>query len=96
MANTTGKKFGGRQKGTANKVTTDLRTWINELLDSNRRQIATDIKKLEPQQRVMIFEKLLNYAVPKMQSVEAKFEFDKLSEEQIDLIISELTKDIQS
>jgi len=88
------QKTGGRAKGTPNKVSTDLRTWINELLDGNRRQIAKDIKQLEPQQRVMIFEKLLSYAVPKMQSVEAKIDLNKLSEGQLDVIINELTKNL--
>jgi uncharacterized protein (UPF0305 family) len=86
----------GRPKGTPNKVTTDLRTWINDLLDSNRRQIAKDIKRLEPQQRVAIFEKLLSYAVPKMQSVEAKMDFDKLTDEQLNTIINELTNRIEN
>jgi hypothetical protein len=88
------QKTGGRAKGTPNRVSTDLRTWINELLDGNRRQIVKDIKQLEPQQRVMIFEKLLSYAVPKMQSVEAKIDLNKLSEGQLDVIINELTKNL--
>jgi hypothetical protein len=97
MSRTKGtEKTGGREKGTPNKVTTDLRTWINELLDSNRRQIAKDIKKLEPQQRVMIFEKLLSYAVPKMQSVEAKIDLNRLTDEQLDTIIVELSKQVEN
>jgi hypothetical protein len=47
---------GGRPKGTPNKVTSDLRAWINELLNDNRKQIAKDIQLLEPHQRVMFFE----------------------------------------
>jgi hypothetical protein len=90
------QKTGGRAKGTPNKVTTDLRTWINELLDSNRGQIAKDIKRLEPQQRVMIFEKLLSYTIPKMQSVEAKIDLNALSDGQLDTIISELAKNIDN
>jgi hypothetical protein len=31
--------------------------------------IAEDIKRLEPQQRVAIFKKLLSYAAPKMQKI---------------------------
>jgi hypothetical protein len=89
------QKTGGRGKGTPNKVTTDLRTWINDLLDSNRQQIAKDIKQLEPQQRVMIFEKLLSYAVPKMQSVEAKIDLNRLTDEQLDTIIAEFSKQIE-
>ena len=83
-------KTGGRLAGTPNKVTTDLRGWINDLLDSNRKRITKDMKQLEPHQRVAIFEKLLSYAVPKMQSVEAKIDFNNLSDEQLDIIISEL------
>jgi hypothetical protein len=90
------QKTGGRAKGTPNKVTTDLRTWINELLNSNRRQIAADIKQLEPQQRVMIFEKLLSYAVPKMQSVEASINMNTLTDEQLNTIINKITNDLSN
>ncbi|MDR0603597.1 MAG: hypothetical protein LBG80_04750 [Bacteroidales bacterium] len=89
-------KTGGRGKGTPNKVTTDLRAWINELLDSNRQQIMQDIKQLEPHQRVAFFEKMLCYAVPKMQSVEAKIDLNKLTEEQLNIVISELYKQIRN
>jgi hypothetical protein len=90
------QKTGGRTKGTSNKVTTDLRTWINELLDNNRQQIITDLKRLEPQQRVMFFEKLLSYSLPKLQSVEAKINLHDLTDEQLDRIIIELTKKIEN
>ena len=91
-------KTGGRQSGTPNKVTADLRTWINELLDNNRKQIIKDMKRLEPQQRIMIFEKLLSYAVPKLQSVEANVNVDlnRLSDEQLNVIITELSKQIEN
>jgi hypothetical protein len=32
MANTTGKKYGGRQKGTPNKLTKELRTLLKDKL----------------------------------------------------------------
>jgi hypothetical protein len=86
----------GRPRGTPNKVTTDLRTWISDLLDSNRLQIAKDIEQLEPQQRVMIFEKLLSYVVPKIQSVEAKVDLNRLTDEQLDGIIVELSKQVEN
>jgi hypothetical protein len=90
------QKTGGRAKGTPNKTTANLREWVNELLNANRNQIAKDIKRLEPQQRVMIFERLLSYAVPKMQSVEAKIDLNNLTDEQLNQIINELTKDIEN
>ena len=87
----------GRPKGTPNKVTTDLRDWIKELLNDNRQTFEADLKKLEPHQRVAIFEKMLSYSVPKMQSVEAQINVDlnRLSDEQLDTIIYELTKDLE-
>ena len=87
-------KTGGRAKGTPNKVTNDLRSWINELLNSNKEQFERDLKALEPHQRVALMEKLLSYAIPKMQSVEAKFDIEKLSDSQIDTIINELSNKI--
>jgi hypothetical protein len=45
---------------------------------------------------VIFFEKLLGYAVPKMQSVEAKIDLHNLSDEQLDLIINELNKNLDN
>jgi hypothetical protein len=72
MSRTKGtRKTGGRTKGTPNKITSELRTWIVDVLNNNRATFETDLQRLDPPQRVLIFEKLLSYAVPKMQSVEA-------------------------
>ena len=38
MANNTGIKYGGRQKGTANKATAGLREAFTELLEGNIRE----------------------------------------------------------
>ena len=87
----------GRPKGTPNKVTTDLRTWLSELWNDNRGQFEKDLKTLEPQQRLATLEKLLNYIIPKQQSIEATIEnidLRSLSEEQLDLIINNITKDL--
>lgn len=86
----------GRPKGTPNKVTTDLRIWINEILNKNRVQFENDLQNLEPQQRVAIFEKLLSYALPKLQSVEQKIDYNNLSDEQLDMIINQLTQDLNN
>ncbi|GHT00790.1 hypothetical protein AGMMS50276_27470 [Synergistales bacterium] len=70
------KKTGGRAKGTPNKVTSEVKTWLSELIDSNRKQIERDLKALEPKDRLNILEKFMQYTVPKMQSVEAKVKSD--------------------
>lgn len=88
-------KTGGRKKGTPNKVTGDLRTWITELLDKNRNQIEKDIKRLEPEKRVLMFEKLLNYVIPKMQSIDNQIDFTNLSNEQIEEIATNILKSVK-
>lgn len=62
------KGEGGRPKGKANKVTGDLRSWINNFIDSNRDQIQKDWKKLDPKNRIIMFEKLLKYTLPTLQA----------------------------
>jgi hypothetical protein len=63
------QKTGGRKKGTPNKVSADLRGWINALIESNREQLEADLKALEPKDRIIILEKLMQYVIPKQQSV---------------------------
>ena len=85
----------GRPKGTPNKVTTEMRLWLSQLIDNNRKQIEKDLKLLEPKERLQVLEKFMGYTLPKLQSVEAKVELDKLSDEQLDTIINEITKGVE-
>ena len=68
----------GRPKGTPNKVTTELKTWIQELIDGNRSKFEKDLDALEPKDRLMIIEKLMTYVIPKQQaiSMEAQVELE--------------------
>lgn len=59
----------GRPKGTPNKATAELKSWINALIEENRNQVAKDLKKLEPKDRIVILERLMQYIVPKQQSI---------------------------
>ncbi|MGM9804794.1 MAG: hypothetical protein ACI308_11540 [Muribaculaceae bacterium] len=69
----------GRPKGVPNKVTKTMREFISEVIDKNRRQIVRDLKALEPKERLIIIEKLLQYVLPKQQSVKAEFSKESLS-----------------
>ena len=55
----------GRPRGSRNKATAPLRQWVASLLDNNRQAFETDLKKVEPMQRLTVLEKLLQYALPK-------------------------------
>ena len=62
----------GRPKGKPNKATTDLRTFINELLQDNLDLIVSDLGRLESRDRLQILEKLMQYVIPKQQSISAE------------------------
>ncbi len=64
-----GKKTGGRSKGTPNEVTKDMRERISNFLSDNWSLIESDFKKLEPKERLMFYEKLMSYGLPKLQSI---------------------------
>jgi len=87
-------RMGGRQKGTPNKVTSTVKEWLAQLIDKNRRQMERDIKDLEPKDRLQVLERLMQYVVPKQQAVQAEVDFNKMTDEQLDTLVSELTKDI--
>ena len=69
-------RLGGRAKGTPNKVTTDLKTWVASILDDGRERFAESLEGLEPSEYIKTFTGLLNYVLPKQQaiSVEAQIE----------------------
>ncbi len=80
----------GRPKGAVNKNTIEMRQWIKNLLDDNREQLINDFKKLDPADRWRVTEKLIQYVTPKMQAVEAAIDINALTDEQIDVVVSEL------
>lgn len=87
-------KTGGRQKGTPNKVTASVKEWLSALIDKNRRQVERDLKQLEPRERLIMLEKLMQYVVPKQQAVSAIVDFERLTDGQLDTVINEITKDL--
>ena len=87
-------RLGGRQKGTPNKVTASVKDWLSGLIDKNRKQIEKDIKQLEPKERLQVLEKLMQYVIPKQQAVSADVNIERLSDEQLDGLIEELTRGV--
>lgn len=69
MANTTGMKYGGRQKGTPNKVTKELRSLLKNILYSELEQIQDHLNSLESKERIQLVIKLMPYAFPKLETI---------------------------
>lgn len=84
-------KTGGRTKGTPNRISGTLKEWISSVIDKNRMQFEADIGELEPKDRVLLIEKLMQYIVPKQAAQKVDIDFDTLSDEQLQNIINKLT-----
>ena len=69
MANTTGNKYGGRQKGTPNRMTKELRSVLKDVLYQELEQIQTHLDILKPKERVELLIKLMPFVLPKVTSI---------------------------
>ncbi len=80
----------GRPKGSKNKVNIELREEIAEFLRYNWPIIKRDFHDLESAQRISVFEKMLQYALPKMSSMDMQTNYEQLTDTQLDDIIEKL------
>lgn len=72
----------GRPAGKPNRLTTELKTWIKDLVEKNKVSFERDLRKLDPKDRLVILERLMQYVIPKMQTVsieeQIKHEYQQL------------------
>ncbi|CAI8298232.1 MAG: Uncharacterised protein [Bacteroidota bacterium] len=64
MANNTGKKYGGRRKGTPNKVTTEVKSKLVELIDGTIEELSST--SLTVANKIKLLDIALNYCIPKL------------------------------
>tara|TARA_B100001093_G_scaffold505638_1_gene563295 strand:+ start:227 stop:469 length:243 start_codon:yes stop_codon:yes gene_type:complete len=69
MANTTGKKYGGRQKGTPNRMTKELRVLLRDIMYQELEEVQERFSILEPKQRIELIIKLMPCILPKVNSI---------------------------
>jgi len=67
MANNTGKKYGGREAGTPNRLTKELRVALKNILHQEIELLPEHFNKLEPKDRLELLVKLLPFALPKVE-----------------------------
>lgn len=85
----------GRPKGSKNKSTAEMRSWIRGLVDDNRQQLEKDLMRLEPKDRWQIIERLIQYCLPRLSTIDANVTFDQLTDETIEQIVTELLQSIK-
>lgn len=62
-------RYGGRKKGTPNKVNKDLRERISMFLDDNFDDAMKAWKNLEDKDKVKMYTDLIKFSVPTLQAV---------------------------
>ncbi len=72
MANTTGKKYGGRQKGTPNRMTKELRSILKEIIYQELNDIEKRFEELEPKTRIELLIKMMPFILPKTNAISHK------------------------
>ena len=67
-----GIKTGGREIGTPNKTTSELRKTLKHIVDDELQILQDNINELQPKERIDLLIKLLPYVMPKVQTVSAR------------------------
>jgi hypothetical protein len=71
-------KTGGRQPGSQNKISGEIKSWLNSIIKENKPLFKENLKKLEPDKHVQAIEKLLAYFVAKPQNLDIQIEYMEL------------------
>ena len=85
-----GYKTGGREAGTPNKSTDELRITIQSFIENNIESMQSNFDQLEAKDKLLFIEKMLNYSLPKLKQVELTNDPDAISSEDLDLILTML------
>lgn len=80
----------GRTKGSQNLVTKKIRECITLFLEDKFERIETDFELLSPRDRIKVYCDLLHYSLPKLQTVQLENDFERLTDTELNIIISEL------
>jgi len=73
----------GKPPGALNKMSRKLRQDVTTFLEENFDLVVKEWKKLKGKDKVNFYRELLQYSIPKMQSVGLHSEFDNLSDDDL-------------
>ena len=84
-------RIAGRQKGTPNKSTTNLKSSIQQIVERQFETLESDLQGLDGRDKINFVLKLIEYILPKQR--EQKINFNELSDIEIDELINRLKSD---
>ncbi len=73
-------KTGGRQPGSMNKITLEMRQWITDIVNDNKERFAANMASVDAEKHVQIMERLLGFIVPKPQTLDISVEYMELEQ----------------
>ena len=74
-----GVKTGGRQRGTPNKVTADLRKVLKQIIAAELEALPETLEKLPGKDRVELVLKLMPFVLPKIESIEGQYDDERFN-----------------
>ena len=74
-----GVKTGGRQRGTPNKVTADLRKVLKQIIAAELEALPSTLAQLPGKDRVELVLKLMPFVLPKIESIEGQYDDERFN-----------------
>ena len=70
MANTTGSKYGGRKKGTPNKINLEVKKLLQEIVLTELGGMEERLNNLSDKERLDVLAKVLKYILPTAKEID--------------------------
>ncbi len=74
----TGKKTGGRTSGTPNKVTSELRKTLKQVIAAELDALPETLGELPARERLELLIKLMPFCLPKVDSINGTYDSESL------------------
>jgi hypothetical protein len=92
--NTTGKKFGGRQKGSLNVKTAEIKELVLSFISQNVNDLQVHYDSLDAEKKLLFFERLLKFVLPTNQKTELNI--NAMTDEELTRLCDELISKLNS
>lgn len=87
-------KTGGRQKGSENKITSDLRGQIKQFVEGNFNEVVSDWKSLPVgKDKLTFYMNLIKFVLPQLSNMQVLTPLEKLTDDQLDEVIKKLKQE---
>jgi len=86
----------GRKPGATNKVAKPIKEQLSNFLNDKIQELPEIWNKLTPRDRAGFIKDLVSYYIPKLQTIEAHMEYDRLTDEGLKQIATDILNSLQN